>query len=111
MWRAREYGGSVRAPDGTVWTLASSPEKTNTTEATGRVAQVVLLLGVSDVRTTKAFYDGAGLAIGRSFGSQYVEFDTPGIAVTLGVTRSTRGPVGRRDRAERSLRRRGDYPR
>lgn len=78
------YGGSVRAPDGTVWTLASSSKK-NTAEATGRVAQVVLLLGASDVRATKAFYDGAGLAIGRSFGSRYVEFDTPGAAVTLAL--------------------------
>ncbi|WP_375000031.1 glyoxalase [Aeromicrobium sp. CTD01-1L150] len=78
------YGGSLRAPDGTVWTLASSSKK-NTSAATGQVSKVVLLLGADDVRVTKAFYSDAGLAVGKSFGTKYVEFDTPGAEVTLAL--------------------------
>ncbi|NNG96400.1 glyoxalase [Gordonia araii] len=78
------YGGSLRSPDGTVWTLASSSKK-NTAPPTGRADQLVLLIGVDDVAATKAFYSERGLAVGKSFGRKYVEFDTPGAAVTLAV--------------------------
>ena len=37
----------------------------------------MLLLGVDDVKATKQFYVDHGLAVGKSFGSKYVEFDTP----------------------------------
>lgn len=77
------YGGSLRAPDGTIWTLASSSKK-NTADPTGRVSQVVLLAGVADVRAAKAFYTEHGLRVRRSFGSKYVEFDT-GSAITLAL--------------------------
>ena len=77
------YGGSLRAPDGTVWTLASSSKK-NTAEPTGRASQIVLLVGVDDVRETKDFYRERGVSISRGFGSKYVEFDT-GPAITLAI--------------------------
>ena len=38
---------------------------------------MVLLLGVEDVKATKAFYTGHGMAVGKSFGSKYVELDRP----------------------------------
>ena len=77
------YGGSLRAPDGTVWTLASSAKK-NTAEPTGLASQIVLLVGVDDVRATKDFYRDRGIEVSRGFGSKYVEFDT-GSTITLAV--------------------------
>lgn len=77
------YGGSLRAPDGSVWTLASSNKK-NTAEPKGKHDSLVLLAGVSDVRASKAFYLDKGLKVERSFGGKYVEFAT-GPKVTLAL--------------------------
>ena len=78
------YGGAVQAPDGTIWTIASSAKK-DTGPATREVNHIVLLLGVADVKASKRFYVEHGLAVKRSFGGKYVEFDTPGSQVTLGL--------------------------
>ncbi|MFF0475068.1 glyoxalase [Streptomyces sp. NPDC004284] len=78
------YGGVVRAPDGTIWKVASS-EKKDTGPATGRVDRIVLLLGTSDITESKQFYVGRGLAVAKSFGRKYVEFAAPEGAVTLAL--------------------------
>lgn len=78
------YGGVVQAPDGTIWKIATSSKK-DTGPATRAVDEVVLLLGVDDVKATKQFYVERGLAVGKSFGSKYVEFETPGSAVKLAL--------------------------
>ena len=78
------YGGVVQAPDGAIWKVATSNKK-NTGPATKNVDQVVLLLGVGDVKATKAFYVERGLAVGKSFGSKYVDFDLSGSPVGLGL--------------------------
>jgi hypothetical protein len=74
----------VQAPDGAIWKAATSSKK-NTGPATKKVDQVVLLLGVGDVKATKAFYVERGLAVGKSFGSKYVDFDLSGSPVGLGL--------------------------
>ncbi|MGK5557605.1 glyoxalase [Actinomadura kijaniata] len=78
------YGGVVRAPDGTICKLATSKKK-DTGPATRHIDQVALLLGVADVKASKRFYVDRGLAVGKSFGGKYVEFDTPSSAVTLAL--------------------------
>ena len=78
------YGGVVQAPDGTIWKVASSSKK-DTGPATREVDEVVLLLGVADVKATRQLYMERGLAVGKSFGSKYVEFDTPGSALKLAL--------------------------
>jgi uncharacterized glyoxalase superfamily protein PhnB len=78
------YGGVVQAPDGTIWKVASSSKK-DTGPATRAVDEVVLLLGVADVKATRQLYVERGLAVGKSFGSKYVEFDTPGSALKLAL--------------------------
>ncbi|MFC6008034.1 glyoxalase [Angustibacter luteus] len=78
------YGGVVQAPDGTIWKVASSSKK-NTGPANREIDQIVLLLGVSDVRATKRFYVERGLTVGKSFGAKYVEFDTPSSTVKLAL--------------------------
>ena len=78
------YGGVVQAPDGTIWKVATSSKK-DTGPATREVDEVVLLLGVDDVKATKQYYVDRGLAVGKSFGSKYVEFDTTGSAVKLAL--------------------------
>ena len=67
------YGGVLRAPDGTIWKVATSSKK-NTGPATRQVDDIVLLLGVADVAVTKRFYVDHGLEVTRSFGRKYVEF-------------------------------------
>ncbi|MBE8475461.1 VOC family protein [Streptomyces justiciae] len=67
------YGGVVQAPDGTIWKIATSAKK-NTGPATRTVDEVVLLLGVEDVKATKQHYVGQGLSVAKSFGGKYVEF-------------------------------------
>lgn len=78
------YGGVVAAPDGSVWKVASSAKK-DTGPPTREVDDVVLLLGVEDVKATKRFYVDRGLSVGRSFGSKYAEFDSPAGAVKLAL--------------------------
>ncbi|MER5960957.1 glyoxalase [Streptomyces sp. NPDC002057] len=67
------YGGVVRAPDGTIWKVATS-EKKDTGPVTGRVDAFVLLLGTADVAESRKFYVGRGLTVAKSFGRKYVEF-------------------------------------
>jgi predicted lactoylglutathione lyase len=67
------YGGSVQAPDGTIWTVATSSKK-DAGPATRQVDELVLLLGVDDVKASKRFYVDHGLEVAKSFGSKYVEF-------------------------------------
>ncbi|MCX5231263.1 glyoxalase [Streptomyces sp. NBC_00233] len=70
------YGGVVQAPDGTIWKIATSAKK-DTGPATREIDEVVLLIGVENVKTTKEFYVGQGLTVAKSFGGKYAEF-TPG---------------------------------
>ena len=67
------YGGVVRAPDGTVWKVATSARK-NTGSATRDVDEVVLLLGVADIAASKRFYVERGLTVAKSFLGKYAEF-------------------------------------
>ena len=78
------YGGTVQAPDGAIWTVATSAKK-DTGPATREVDDFVLLLGVADVRASKQFYVDRGLAVAKSFGSKYVEFDTASSPVKLSL--------------------------
>ncbi|WP_113701180.1 glyoxalase [Nonomuraea lactucae] len=78
------YGGIVRAPDGTICKIATSKKK-DTGPAARQIDQVALLLGVADVKASKRFYVDRGLAVAKSFGGKYVEFDTPSSAVTLAL--------------------------
>jgi predicted lactoylglutathione lyase len=78
------YGGVVQAPDGTIWKVATSSKK-DTGPATRHVDDVVLLLGVDNVRASKEFYVGRGLTVAKSFGSKYVEFGPSGSQVKLAL--------------------------
>ena len=78
------YGGTVQAPDGTIWKIATSSKK-DTGPATRQVDSVVLLLGVENVKASKQFYVDRGLTVAKSFGSKYVEFDTAGSPVKLAL--------------------------
>jgi len=78
------YGGVVQAPDGTIWKVATSAKK-DTGPATREIDKVVLLLGAADVAESKHFYTGHGLAVAKSYGRKYVEFDTGTGPVKLGL--------------------------
>ena len=78
------YGGVVKAPDGAIWKVATSAKK-NTGPATREVDDFVLLLGVDDVKATRQFYVDRGLAVAKSFGSKYVEFDASASPVKLAL--------------------------
>lgn len=76
------YGGTVQAPDGTIWKVATSSKK-DTAPATREIDQIVLLLGVAEMTEAKQFYIEHGLSVGRSFARAYIEFDTTGIKLAL----------------------------
>lgn len=78
------YGGVVRAPDGSIWKVATSAKK-DSGPASRTVDSVVLLLGVADVRASKRFYVERGLAVDKGFGSKFVQFATPSSPVGLGL--------------------------
>ncbi|GAB3931051.1 hypothetical protein GCM10029976_034150 [Kribbella albertanoniae] len=78
------YGGIVQTPDGMIIKVATSSKK-DTAPVTGTIDQVALLLGVEDVKASKRFYVDKGLAVGKSFGGKYVEFDTPSSPITLAL--------------------------
>ncbi|WP_431964244.1 glyoxalase [Actinacidiphila sp. bgisy160] len=67
------YGGVVQAPDGTIWKVATSAKK-DTGPATREIDEIVLLLGVEDVKASKQFYVSRGLTVAKSFGGKYAEF-------------------------------------
>lgn len=80
------YGGSVQAPDGSVWTVASSSKKPSGDAAPPlEYDALVLLLGVDDVKASKQFYVEQGLTVGKSFGGKYVEFDLAPTSVQLAL--------------------------
>jgi len=76
------YGGVVQAPDGTIWTVASSAKK-DTGPATRQIDELVLQLGVADVAASKRFYVDRGFALAKSYRRRYVEFDTGPVKLTL----------------------------
>jgi uncharacterized glyoxalase superfamily protein PhnB len=78
------YGGVVRAPDGTIWKVATSKKK-NTGSATRQVDDIVLLLGAADVTASKRFYVEHSLTVAKSFGRRYVEFTNPSGAIKLAL--------------------------
>jgi predicted lactoylglutathione lyase len=78
------YGGVVQAPDGTIWKVATSAKK-DTGPATRTFDELVLLIGVADVKASKQFYVDRGLAVAKSFGSKYVQFDTATSPVKLAL--------------------------
>jgi uncharacterized glyoxalase superfamily protein PhnB len=78
------YGGVVQAPDGTIWKVATSAKK-DTGPGTRQIDKFVLLLGAADVAESKRFYTDHGLAVAKSFGRKYVEFDTGSGPVSLGL--------------------------
>lgn len=77
-------GGVVQAPDGTIWKIATSAKK-DTDPADRSIDEVVLLLGVEDVKATKQFYVDRGLEVAKSFGRKYVEFASPSGSVKLAL--------------------------
>jgi catechol 2,3-dioxygenase-like lactoylglutathione lyase family enzyme len=70
------YGGVVRAPDGTIWKVATAAKK-DTGPDTRQIDEIVLLIGAEDVAASKRFYVDHGLEVAKSFGRKYVEFATP----------------------------------
>jgi catechol 2,3-dioxygenase-like lactoylglutathione lyase family enzyme len=78
------YGGVFRAPDGTIWKVATSKKK-DEGAAAREFDDIVLLLGVEDVLASKRFYVERGMEVRRSFGRRYVEFDGPPGSVKLAL--------------------------
>ena len=78
------YGGVVQAPDGAIWKVATSA-RTNTGPASREIDDVVLLLGVGDVKASKQFYVDRGLPVAKSFGGKYVAFDAADSPVKLAL--------------------------
>lgn len=79
-------GGTVQAPDGAIWKVATSAKK-DTSPPSRDVDEIILLLGAEDVIASKTFYAERGIPVGKSFGRSYVQFDTGGSPIGLGLYR------------------------
>ena len=78
------YGGVVQDPGGAIWKVATSSKK-DSGQASREIDDFVLLLGVGNVKAAKQFYLDHGLAVAKSFGSKYVEFDIPSSPIRLAL--------------------------
>jgi predicted lactoylglutathione lyase len=83
MWG---HGGTVQAPDGTIWKIATSAKK-DTGPATRTIDSIVLLLGVADMAASKRFYVEQGFTVAKSFGRMYAEFAAESGDVKFGLYR------------------------
>lgn len=78
------YGGVVQAPDGAIWKVATSSKK-NTGPSNREIEDLVLLLGVEDVKASKQFYVDHGLEVSKSYGRKYVQFTAPPKKLTVAL--------------------------
>ena len=78
------YGAIVQSADGAIWKLAASSKK-HTGPAPAEFDDLVLLLGVEDVKASKQYYVSRGFQVGRSFGGKYAEFPASGNGITLAL--------------------------
>jgi hypothetical protein len=78
------YGSSLRAPDGTIITIATKNKK-DKGEPSHAIDQLVLVIAADDVGKSKDFYVEQGLTVGRSFGSKYVEFSFDSTTVDFAI--------------------------
>jgi catechol 2,3-dioxygenase-like lactoylglutathione lyase family enzyme len=78
------YSGVVRAPDGAIWKVATSAQK-DTGPETRDIDGIALTLGVADMASSKHFYVDHGLAVAKSFGSKYAEFNAEAGAIKLSL--------------------------
>lgn len=79
-------GGTVQAPDGAIWKIATSSKK-DTAPPSRSVEEVILLLGADDVVASRTFYTERGIPVAKSFGRSYVQFDTGASPIGLGLYR------------------------
>lgn len=76
------YGAILQAPGGSVWKLAASSKK-NSGPAREAYDDLVLLLGVADVKAARKAYADRGLPVAKSFGGKYAEFATAPVTLAL----------------------------
>ncbi|WP_102194312.1 glyoxalase [Microbacterium aurantiacum] len=79
-------GGTVQAPDGAIWKVATTAKK-DIAPASRSVDEIILLIGAADVVASKSFYVGRGIPVAKSFGRSYVQFDTGTSPIGLGLYR------------------------
>ncbi|UPL18486.1 VOC family protein [Microbacterium aurugineum] len=79
-------GGTIQAPDGAIWKVATSAKK-DTAPPSRTIDEMILLLGAKDVVASKSFYADRGVAVAKSFGRSYVQFDTGASPIGLGLYR------------------------
>ncbi|MCK8476679.1 glyoxalase [Microbacterium aurugineum] len=79
-------GGTIQAPDGAIWKVATSAKK-DTAPPSRTIDEMILLLGAKDVVASKNFYADRGVPVAKSFGRSYVQFDTGASPIGLGLYR------------------------
>jgi predicted lactoylglutathione lyase len=87
------YGGVLQAPDGTIWTVASSSKK-DTGPASRQIDAIVLQVGVADVAASKQFYLDHNFTVAKSYGRNYVEFETGAVKLSLNKRRALAKTAG-----------------
>lgn len=78
------YGAIVEGPDGTIWKFATSTKK-HAGDDTAAFDDLVVLLGVEDVKAARQFYVDRGLTVNKSYGGKYADFEAPDGGITLAL--------------------------
>ena len=68
------YSAVVQAPDGALWKLATPKKKGDAVDAIPEPTDLAVLIGVSDIKASKAFYEAVGMTVGKDFASKYADF-------------------------------------
>jgi hypothetical protein len=79
-------GGTVQAPDGAIWKIATAAKK-DSGPVSRAIDEIVLLIGAADVLASKSFYTERGVRVAKGFGRSYVQVDTGSGRVGLGLYR------------------------
>lgn len=80
------FSAVFRAPDGSVWKLATDKKKDSGPAGSPPVpTEVVCVLGVADPKASKAFYETLGMAVDRDYGKKFIDFRPDPGSLRLGL--------------------------
>ncbi|MDV8022029.1 glyoxalase [Rhodococcus sp. IEGM 1330] len=80
------FSGVFLAPDGSFWKVAA-PTKKDTGPAldSPKPTEIAVLLGVSEPKASKKFYEALGMTTDRDYGNKYIDFAPAHSACRLGL--------------------------
>ena len=80
------FSGVFQAPDGSFWKVAAATKKdTGPALDPPKPTEIAALLGVSEPKASKKFYEALGMTTDRDYGNKYIDFAPAAGACRLGL--------------------------